>query len=326
MLVSLLSALAAWVSHPTVFIFGAISLSLFPELWKASIRGRIAWFAGNAIVSVSFVLLYLLSIRLQHNPLLFQYWIDKGAFPDYSKPWTLPAWLVYQLVSVCDNPFQPLGIIVLFLAILGTIAWWRQKQWKLLIATLGPIVLTLIAALLMQFPFKGSRVTLFMTPGLVLLATRGIGMLRPMQFGGRKGDSFDWRNLPWAAPALLVIWCGALAAFHLFAPQRKSHMRPVVAYLKDHYQAGDAIYVLGISRDYEFHTYWRHPPVPIKTGLDFSPDRRPDHPFWIVTGFNPSKSLRVIADPLEQARTVATETEQEIGIGGAAIRFEPREK
>jgi len=169
-------------------------------------------------------------------------------------------------------------------------------------------------------------VTLFMTPGLVLLAARGIGLLRPMQFVKPKEGAFGWRNLVWAAPAILVIWCGAVAAYQLVVPQRKSHMRPVVAYLKNHYQTGDAIYVLGISKDYEFHTYWRHPPVSIKRELDISPDHPPDKPFWIVTGFNPSKSVRVIAEPLEQARSVANETDQEIGIGGAAIRFEPKGK
>jgi hypothetical protein len=57
LLTCVVAAACAWASHPTVFVFGGVSLALLPRLWRLRWRGRIAWTAGNALVVSSFVLL-----------------------------------------------------------------------------------------------------------------------------------------------------------------------------------------------------------------------------------------------------------------------------
>ena len=60
------AAVAVWFSHATAFVFGGISLALLPAMWRENRRsGGLTWLACNALFGVSFVALYLVSVRDQ---------------------------------------------------------------------------------------------------------------------------------------------------------------------------------------------------------------------------------------------------------------------
>jgi hypothetical protein len=255
---------------------------------------------------------------------LFQYWIERGSFPDYSRPWMLPVWVIDQIISLCNYPYEPLGGIVLAMAVLGGVGFWRSGQRALVVAIVAPVVLTLGAALALQFPFGGARVTLFLTPGLVLLVARATGMIYvPFRLSDLRRRRGDWKGCLWLAPAALTAWALGLATYHVIVPRMKSHLRPVVAYVREHRDDDEPLYILGESRAHEFYCYWRRPPGVVRT--TFEPSTAPEEPFWIVTGYNPKSGLKDIAGKLEQVRDLARETDRYVGIGGAAFRFDPRE-
>lgn len=251
---SIVTAAGMWMSHPMVFVFGGISLALLPEFWRG--RRIFRWIAANAPAVASFGALYWLSIRVQENSVLKDYWA--GRFVDWSRPLGWPVWFVGELGKLFDYPYTNWGWLLIILCIAGSIGLWRKgRKWEIVLL-FSPIALVLAGACLHTYPFGGHRLTVFLAPAIFLGAGYGIDALID--------DLTKHRRIAVAGLGLSAAAAAyglGLGMYHLAAPRTRDHLRPAVAYVRAHYQQGDGIIALDPE---EFLCYWRPPPQPWMTG------------------------------------------------------------
>ena len=103
---AVVAAAMVWLSHATVFLFGAISLACLPAAIRER-RGVLRWLVANTTFTLSAAALYILSVRVQRSPALVHMWVDQ--FVPWHKPATIVPWLVRNLIGLCDYPVQGLG-------------------------------------------------------------------------------------------------------------------------------------------------------------------------------------------------------------------------
>jgi 4-amino-4-deoxy-L-arabinose transferase-like glycosyltransferase len=317
MLIAMVSAAAVWLSHPTVIVFGALSLGLALPCWREGGRGRVSWVGGNLLMLASFAALYRLSIVREQDPFLYQFWSQLNGFPPTDHLMRIPRWLGEQLYELCRQPYPVLPVLTALLAVLGIIEFGVRKTLVPLVCCAVPIVLAVAAAFDHKYPFSPSRLTIYLLPGLLLLCGAGAAFLlnrwkRPLCF------------LAWVLPGVMLGFAGSAAVSRVVHPQFRSHIRPVVQYIRSHYRAGDTIYLLGLpgQRHLEFFCYWRDPPPPIFHEFPAA-GQLPTGRFWIVFTFAPGHPTRFMPPILASARSMAQEKDRLIvNQGGAAYLFD----
>ena len=331
MRIGVVAAVGIWFSHTAIFLFGAISVMVLAQVGR-NLRRIGVWLAVNAGVAASFVCLYRYSIRFQHDPYLVTFWAE--AFVDYGRWYLLPVWLARQTFGLLDHPIQSFGVLFLIMAVAGVVGWRRAQGGRLLMVGVGPIGLTAAAACLHQYPYTGDRVTLYLVPGVFLLAGAGLEWLR------REERLVCWIAHPglrrwwWLVLALPPVAVAAgEASQHLLVPRSRSHIRPVVQYVQERRQAGEAVYVIGEGPDrshpdltsgmcLEFLCYWRHPPQPLHTTMP-TDLRIPEKRFWVVFAFLPRHKTGYMEGLLKRLREQAAEKDRIIvNEGGAGFLFE----
>src|SRR5207244_6319333 len=96
-------------------------------------------------------------------------------FPNWSRPATVPLWSFASTFEVARYAFQPVGAVLVKLAIVGAIWFWRRGERSWVVVLAGPLALAWVAALVKGYPFGGSRLEVFAAPALALLIAAGIG-------------------------------------------------------------------------------------------------------------------------------------------------------
>lgn len=180
---SLLTPVALFASYPAVFIAGSVSLALLPAAWKSpSARIRLAFLAYNIVLFASFLANYyvvgLSQLDRQHgtvNAYLLDYWAD--GFPP-RHPLEFLQWFflthVGQLFAYPIGGSNGLSTVTTVVFLLGIHAVWRSRQSDLLVLSLTPFVLGLVAAFLHKYPYGASgRLSQHVAPIICLLA--GVG-------------------------------------------------------------------------------------------------------------------------------------------------------
>jgi hypothetical protein len=182
-LLCLTAPLAIGLSHPAVFVAGAI----VPAMLPAAIRMRSARVAGALVlysmaVALAFVAVFLVVTAGQSAGAgagTHAYWA--AAFPP-GKPLALLVWLVE--VHTSHMMAYPIGearggsVATTLLCLLGIRQLLRDRRRDLLILLLAPLGLGLIAAIVGRYPYGGSARTMqYAAPGICLLAGLGAGWL-----------------------------------------------------------------------------------------------------------------------------------------------------
>jgi hypothetical protein len=300
---ALLASAAVWFSHPVAFMFGGISLALLPGALRERRIGT--YVAGNLLFAMSFAGLYLLSIRRQQVALLYDYWGDR--FVNLSRPLKLPAWLLEQTSQLFNYPYETAGAVLLVLGVLGAWAWVTARRWELLLAIVVPIALVLLAACLHRYPYGGNRLTLFLAPGLFILAAQGILEVRNHLLP-RIGHA-------WLAVPVFVVGVGL---YHIvFRPPVRAHIRPVVHYVQEHHQAGDAIFTTKMP---EFRCYWRGNGTPVHHAEAIDAAGEYDR-FWLVASYTAGRRDRVLGELIARIEQHAQRRDEYHVPGGTAILF-----
>jgi hypothetical protein len=307
--IALLAAVAVWFSYPAVLVYAAVSLALLPAA-LSSRRTILGWMAMNALVAASFAVVLFLSIRAQHTGALAGYWAEY--FLDWHKPLIWPFWLGRRLLALCGYPSPLLGPIVLVGAIAG-VAWLVGKNIEQLLALAGPIAMAVLAAAAHRYPFDGGRLTVFLTPQVLLLMAIGFRALATEWWPTRPG-----RTVTAIAAAGLIIVPTSNAAWHIFRPRTRGHMRPAAQFIVSHARPTDGIYATPWS---EFACYWPGKEADIHPEIE-SADRIPFQRFWIVFSFPNSTARKRWQPLLDWAGTVATQREAKNFDGSAAYLFE----
>ncbi len=315
-----IATVAIWMSQPVIFIFGGVSLALWPRRQRGPVAG---WIAGNMLVGASFALMYFF-MRHQRVPGLMDFW--QADMADWSRPWTIPLWLGRETYRLLEVPYKALGPLMALLVMWGIVRAWRDGRRRLLAVCLLPIALTMLAGLLRRYPYHGGRITLFLIPGIMLLGGYGVrGLLKQLKMPAKQ---FWWLA---AAPMLAI---GVVEAVQLqWKPMGRSHMRPLVAWLAGQRTATQAIYLVAEGTEphqpvlrggQEFLVYWPHPDALIYFDLPPVQKITADQ-FWIVFPFLPRHGTRYLDGFLASLAPHAREIRRHVvPQGAAAVLFERR--
>ncbi len=113
------------LSTANLFIFAGTSLALTPRVGAWHWRQRPIYLASNLAVLASLGLL-LGPIRAQLTGEMLGCWAN--GFPDASSPARLVYWLGRSHLSLFNYFWQPLGALLLALALLGSVFCWRASR------------------------------------------------------------------------------------------------------------------------------------------------------------------------------------------------------
>lgn len=330
--VCIASSVAIWFSHTSFFVFVAITLFLS---WRNLAERPVGWQGAlltNLLVILSFVGLYLGSIRFEHQQYLYNFWSE--GFPLLpGRIATIPClevdakWLFDQTEELAAFAYSDMAYLLIAQVLLGALQCALRRRWDLLIVGLAPVILVIIAAALRQYPYVGSRLTLFLFPGLFLLVAETLQWLRSM----RSPVAALWWIL--AAP-VLVLGIGQ-AAYHVYSPRYQAHIRPVLEYVRTHRQPSQAVFVLSDApirggdqggRHWEYRYYWPNPEAPFYTTLPLQAESIHERDFWVIAPLSADFGVEEIKPLLDALRAFADEKDRKVvKQGGAAFLFEKRQ-
>jgi hypothetical protein len=170
---AVLSPVLIFLSFPACFLLGGVALCLLPEVWRTA-RWP-AWSCYGAfltLLGVSFLLLLLGPIQQQKAPRLMACWVE--LFPNWEMPWTVPVHMARRLTEVFRYACEPIGNVLVPVALVGAVVMWRRGQTRLLAFLTLPLALTAFAWLLGQYPLGPSRVVVFLAPACLFLVAAGM--------------------------------------------------------------------------------------------------------------------------------------------------------
>ena len=241
---TLLTPLLIFLSYPACFLYGGILLALLPAAWRQNRLSALADYALLALaVSLAFLLLVAGPARAQRDGAIMTCW--SGFFPDWSRPWSVPAWLVTSTLGVFRYCCKPLGETLAGLAVVGTIACWRTGRRSLVVLLVAPVLLALAAACLQRYPYGGARVLVYATPAVVLLVAAGV----PTTLAWLKARSRV------AAAALVVLLClpAAAALRSVAAPWPRADTATAAAWVDSRRAPADRV----LGNDWTHRYYFR---------------------------------------------------------------------
>jgi hypothetical protein len=133
------------------------------------------------------------------------------------------------------QPFSQVDKLALLCALIGTVATFRRSR-HLALALVVPFVLLFAASGLGLYPIT-MRTELFLVPAIVLLIAEGtLRVTRVVPRRARMGAAALLAAVIAAGP----VW---LAARHVVHPRTHEEIKPVLEYVRDHWRAGDTLYV-----------------------------------------------------------------------------------
>jgi hypothetical protein len=235
---SLIGAIAIWYSHPAIFILAGICLTSVILTLRHQQLEKIKPLA--IIFSswlLSFILFYWLSLsQLTGDSDLMTSW--SKAFP------SSPLDIIWLLDALGKFFYKPLGFeawmdgLAIIAFVVGCVVCWQRKKSTLLLL-LSPLLMTLAAAYLQQYPFR-SRLLLFLTPFFILLIAEGVSYTLKKAANNRR----EWVGITAAFLAVLLLWQPMVsAASILIEPKWKSEIKPVLSYIQTNQKPGDILYV-----------------------------------------------------------------------------------
>lgn len=252
---AIVGGLALLLSHPAVFVLPAVLVEHFGSVYRADPRKRAAFVALASFWLVLFALDYGLLLRpLTKHEGLHAYWAS--AYMPYD--WSAVPWIGQALRGIFADygtMWMPLADVAM-LAAAGGMIWLWLKDRRVLTLLVLPVAFALVASMLHRFPFSG-RLILFVVPLAILLTGAGVQALL---------DSLKSSHRFVGAIIVLLIAGPTVgrAAFFAVRPPGREEIKPVLAHVREHRQAGDVIYTLNLTQ-VPFHYY--------RDGFGVGPDR-----------------------------------------------------
>jgi hypothetical protein len=234
----IVGATVVWFSSPSVFILAGIGTCIFVFSLIRREWSRV----GNLLIIyslwlLSFTFCYLLFIRLLTNN---EYFINAFRGEELFMP--LPPltvsdlkWYITRFFEVFGETagFTLTGIAASFF-IIGCATVFKEKREKFFML-ISPILLALLASGLTLYPFK-HRTVLFFVPVMILLISEGVEYVRE-----KIGKNSLVIGI--VLSTFLLFHPGLSAVYHLFNPETKDEMKPVLNYVKENWHDGDIIYL-----------------------------------------------------------------------------------
>jgi hypothetical protein len=273
----MVTAVGIWLSYTSFFTFAAAAVAFWPALGKDRWERARSLAACAAPALVSFLAAYIFCVRAQRQPTLDQYWMH--LFPDPMHPLKSLAWVIGATWEVFHFQMYPIGPIMLIGALAGVWTLGRANR-PLLILLVLPIGLDLLASFLQQYPYGGTRATLFLCPFICLLC--GVGAAAWCEY---LPGHWRWSG---AVLALVPLAMTAMAGYQLVAPRSKGEMRDAVRFLLSHRRPGEPVYLVGQQTAGAANWYLPHPDPPAYRILSQTTPIYGGQ-FWVVISYEPRK-------------------------------------
>jgi hypothetical protein len=176
--------IGVWFSHPLALVLAGIGTYVMVQALLRQERKRfLGGLAASALWATSFAICYFISHRMLDKGRFIWDWWDFAFLPLPPRSIVEFERVFWQFVNIFNNPawiLTPLGVlasayIALGLFSLGTLVLalkWRGGAYLLL----SPLMFTMIASGLHQYPFHG-RLLLFLVPVIHLLVAEGAAAL-----------------------------------------------------------------------------------------------------------------------------------------------------
>lgn len=241
---------AILMSHPAVFTLPVVGLVLagvalykkaYPQIYR--LIGMGAVWAGTLFV------VYLISLRnLVGNENLQEYWKDSFA---PMPPWEHLDWYRNIFIALMPhvNPsffpyfvenFDPrylMNACLLLVALGGISLLFRNAVATILLG--APIGLMFLASALRLYPVS-ERFLYFWFPSLLFLLAEGMGLV----YGLIAKYNQNAARVIYGSMAVVVFWTSFdLGIQNFLAPPMGEDIKPVLAYVRDHLEENDVIYV-----------------------------------------------------------------------------------
>jgi hypothetical protein len=263
---SLLGAVAIWISYPATFLLAGGGLTLLAFAISERDWGKVARFSCTCgIWAVSFLACYHVSLgTLSTDHALLEFW--RFYFPP--EPfWSRQGFffLVDRFFTVFSDPAQLVSVVGAATFVVGCIKLARTSkvQFSLLAA---PLLVTVVAAFLHRYPL-GGRFLLFTLPILFLLTAQGA-----LSIAEASGRFF-----PIARVAVLAlfftkpVWADLQNLVH---PSRPEDIKLAILHIQANEWPGDIWYVYHLAR-YQFWYYaeaYSVQPTDVRIGIDCGTD------------------------------------------------------
>ena len=225
-----------WLSFPSVFVLGGVSLALLCD----AIRIRrpadwLCWSVFNASLLVSVSALWYLDARHLYYGGLREHWEGWQGFPSDESFATVVSWCLGRLPQIAAYATSDMGWPLVLLGAWGALAL-RRRSIALVAVLTAPLALVLLAALLRRYPVS-DRTIFFAAPCVWLLATVGLADLMR-----RAPERLQWVGM--VTLAILIAPGIPATVKSLATVQSKSGYREAFAYVHQHWQPGDSLWVL----------------------------------------------------------------------------------
>jgi len=229
-------AMAIWFSHVAVFVLVGmgLTLALFCLVKKEWARLGMLLIAGSAWFG-SFLVNYFVSLRdLGNNQWLEEWWTPRFMpFPPLSL--SDLKWFYDTFFEIFETPldFRISGVAAVAFLV-GSYVIFREDRKSFLIL-MSPIPVALLASGLHKFPFYG-RLLLFLIPSLLLFIAQGVEEIIDKT---RHTSSV----IGIVVIVLLLSYPLRSAGYALARPFYRAEMRPIMAYLQEHLEDRDVLYL-----------------------------------------------------------------------------------
>jgi uncharacterized membrane protein len=237
-LFGLLSGIAIWFSHPSLFVSAALLCVILVSLLRDRRSGKIPWLVIAAFLAISSWLAnyaVILAAASRQGELL-NFW-QRSFMPLPPSSFADIGWIVFTVMRVFKNPggFSVYDALIAACACLtGLVVFWKTKKRCALILIL-PVLLTLLASGFHVYPFEG-RLLLFLVPFIAVMIAAGIDRIREvLARASRIAGAF--------VVALVLAYPVGSACYHLVKPRAPEELRLVLAELQCRRKSDQAVYV-----------------------------------------------------------------------------------
>ncbi|NTV30108.1 MAG: hypothetical protein HGA80_08525 [Candidatus Omnitrophica bacterium] len=243
MLLELAGLAGMFISLPTILTLAGVSVVQLAVYWQSGERAlfkKYLWIGG--VWLAFFAGMWVNYYQVNYVSDVSRYYI-----PYYLYLPSQVGWGVW-LGKILDIFRSPVGLTWPWLAALlfaagGWSFWRRDKTTTLLLV--APLVLTIGLSMAGKYPWQG-RFILFLLPALLVFIAQGVGWL--LEAGGIR------RLAGLLVLCILLAQPVAEAGRKYLVPVAETDVRSLMAYISEHYQPGDGIY-LGNETCWSFDFY-----------------------------------------------------------------------
>lgn len=233
LIMGIISNIAIWISHPSLFIIASANIILFRNVLKGKNKQIIYWllFLYSSEI-INFLILYNITLKTlfdsTHLIILEGWAFAYMPFPPRSL--TDLKWFSSNFLGVLKHPGGLIPYLSIFPLIIGAITMAKEKKDNFLLLAI-PLLLTLLASGLHLYPFSG-RLILFIVPILLIGISKGIEKI-----------SEQSSTIGIALTGALLFFPILSASRYLIHPRTKEEIKPIMMYLQKNKHPDDIIYL-----------------------------------------------------------------------------------